>query len=837
MGHPSVADALSRANFLAARGQYLDALALVDSGLAVESTNSDLHHGRGFCLKHLQRWTDAAQAFDKAVEFNEGNTSARIHLALLSAREGNLDEAYTMAKEIQAPEKSDDTHASFSVQINEALGLICTELGLRYSEKGDRTRAMEYFEEARQVRFAPAAFHLGVLYSQRGDYARAKEMYVEATTLNPQYVEAWNNLGVTLRRLNNYAWSSEGESACRNAYALNQCCVKSRENLAVMLVDHAVKLINAGDLKGGKAKLKEAQSIHAVHGDTFFNLGVLYGLQNKRVKAKIHYEIALHFAPSHAMCANNLAVLCRQMGRLEEAAMIFEKALAIEPRMSLANKNYGALCGSLGRMDEAFLHTQRAIEANPHDCEAYNNLALLHRDAGDVETCVRTLNKCAELLPEDHHHHVHSNLLMTLNYTDQPREVIFEKHLAWARRFEPIRTPKKCKSETPSKRRTRDPSSQSTTASGGSSSSRSSSPERKLRVGYVSPDMYYHSVSYFSQAALQFPSAVEVFVYSDAVHEDAKTRLFRSYPNTWRVTLGKTHEEVAAIIRSDNIDILVDLAGHTGYNRLPMFALKPAKVQITWIGYPNTTGLTAMDYRITDAICDPTNVDAFCSERLLRLPCFLCYTPNADGTDGAAPPPIRDCQGGQLTFGCFNTLPKINAATLKIWCQVLDRVPDARLFLKSKALASDQVCARIRGLFGPKYAHRLELSGLLRSPAEHLAQYSCVDIALDTFPYCGTTTTCEALYMGVPTVTCRSQAPGMHAQNVSSSILTAIGGLDDLICNSPEEYVDACVQLAENADRRAYLRKHMREKMLASPLCDGKAFCEQLEKLYLQIAR
>eukprot|EP00397_Hematodinium_sp_SG-2012_P021836 GEMP01022587.1.p1 GENE.GEMP01022587.1~~GEMP01022587.1.p1 ORF type:complete len:813 (+),score=136.93 GEMP01022587.1:26-2440(+) len=719
-----------------------------------------------------------------------------VHVALIKAREGLLDEAYTMAKRVGTLEPNSPEKA----QAEETLGMICTEQGIKQYQKGDKQKAMEWFQEARNYRFAPGAFHIGVIYSDNKNYSKAREMYEEATKISPRYLEAWNNLGVTLRHLD-----LDGEQACRHALAINPICVKTRENLAVQLVDRAVKLIRQEDLKGGKLVLKEALSVHAFHGDAFFNLGVLYGIQNKYLKAKLNYELALNFSPNHAMSANNLAVLLRQMGQLEEAVIYFQKALTIQPKMGLANKNFGALCGALGRMDDAMEHTTRAIDADPNDAEAHNNLALMYRDTGEVDKCVEYLKKCAELCPDNKH--VHSNMLMTLNYLEEPREQIYEQHKAWAKRFETASSPK-----IPPVR----------------------PAGRPLRVGYVSPDFYYHSVSYFVQAPLEHHSdAIQVYCYSDVVHEDAKSRLFRSFANVWRTILGKSDEEVAELVRSDEIDILVDLAGHTGYNRLQVFAMKPAPIQITWIGYPNTTGLREMDYRMSDAICDPPDTDPYYVEKILRLPCFLCYTPNRG--DGAAEAPIPVRHEGPVTFGCFNTLAKVNATTVKVWCKILECVPEARLFLKSKALSSKRVQERYRQMFG-KYADRLALSGLMRSPTEHMTAYSLVDVALDTFPYSGTTTTCEALYMGVPVVTLRAdrKSPGMHAQNVSASLLTQVG-LEDLVCKSHQEYVDACVSLVRDTKRLKHMRTNLRQDMLASPLCDGKKFCAQLETLYTGI--
>ena len=295
------------------------------------------------------------------------------------------------------------------------------------------------------------------------------------------------------------------------------------------------------------------------------------------------------------------------------------------------------------------------------------------------------------------------------------------------------------------------------------------------------------------------------------------------------MTVGLSDEELAERIRADGIDILVDLAGHTAKNRLRVFARKPAPVQVTWLGYPNTTGLEAIDYRLVDAVTDPVGeADAWASETLVRLEGgFLCYGGLKDAPEPTVPPCLKT---GTVTFGSFNNPAKVSAATFDAWATLLSRLPQARLLLKGTPFADAATRALFLARLGERgvAAERIELVAWLPGAAAHLALYHRVDIALDPFPYNGTTTTCEALWMGVPVVTLRGDR---HAGRVGASLLSQIG-LTDLIANSVEEYVEIALALARNPGRLDELRRTLRPRMAASPLCDGRAFARKIEAAF-----
>jgi predicted O-linked N-acetylglucosamine transferase (SPINDLY family) len=287
--------------------------------------------------------------------------------------------------------------------------------------------------------------------------------------------------------------------------------------------------------------------------------------------------------------------------------------------------------------------------------------------------------------------------------------------------------------------------------------------------------------------------------------------------------------ELADAIRRDRIDILVDLTGHTGGNRLATLALRPAPVQVTYMGYPNTTGLSAIDYRIVDVVTDPAPLaDRLATEKLARLdPCFLCYAPPAQAPAVAPPPCAR---AGHVTFGSFNTHAKTSPPCAEAWARILEGVPGSRLLLKNWALADSSIVDRTRRLFAERGIdpERLDLRGETESKGEHLRTYAEVDVALDPFPYNGTTTTMEAMWMGVPVITLRGET---HVARVGASLLTAVGEHDH-VAGTIDEYARAAIEMAGDAVRLGSTRAARRDRVRSSPLCDGPGFTLKIESLY-----
>jgi len=323
-----------------------------------------------------------------------------------------------------------------------------------------------------------------------------------------------------------------------------------------------------------------------------------------------------------------------------------------------------------------------------------------------------------------------------------------------------------------------------------------------------------------------------VFCYAEVTAPDATTERLKGLADGWLETVGMPDASLAERIQLDGIDILVDLAGHTAHNRLTVFARKPAPIQVTWLGYPNTTGLKAIDYRLVDAVTDPEEeADAWASETLIRLADgFLCYGAQHDAPEPAAPPCLAT---GTVTFGSFNNPAKLSAATLDTWAMLLARLPDARLLLKGGWFADPATCELFRDRLGSRgiVAERIELVPMLADTAAHLGLYDRIDIALDPFPYNGTTTTCDASWMGVPVITLRGDR---HAGRVGASLLTQLG-LTELIADSVEEYVEIAAALAVDQARLGELRRSLRPRLATSSLGDAAAFARKIESAYRAI--
>jgi predicted O-linked N-acetylglucosamine transferase (SPINDLY family) len=354
-------------------------------------------------------------------------------------------------------------------------------------------------------------------------------------------------------------------------------------------------------------------------------------------------------------------------------------------------------------------------------------------------------------------------------------------------------------------------------------------PERRLRVGYVSRNLSRHSVGYFVEPMIEHHDRTRFDVYCYYTHAlaDDVTERFARAASVWRHLPDVDPDALAARIEEDGIDVLVDLGGHTKLNRLTAFAREPAPVQLTWLGYPDTTGVRSIAYRITDEIADPPGrADELHSEKLLRLaPPFICYRPAPD-----SPPVSAREAAAEVVFGSFNILAKVNDPLIELWCCVLAAVPRSRLVLKSAALGNEAAADRLLGRFAAHgvESDRIELHGWSTDRTGHLGAYAGIDIALDTFPYNGTTTTCEALWMGVPVITLEGD---VHMARVGASLLAA-AGLEALVARTPEEYVHAAVTLATDAARRERTREGMREQLLASPLLDHAGYTRKLEAAY-----
>jgi predicted O-linked N-acetylglucosamine transferase (SPINDLY family) len=577
---------------------------------------------------------------------------------------------------------------------------------------------------------------------------------------------------------------AEAEACYRQARAL------APQHAEVLLLSGLVayqagRVGEAVDFLGRAARLAPRHAAAAMH----FGLALLAA--NRPLDAERQLRLAVELQPGASDGWDNLAYFLKTQNRLAEALACHERALALAPGNAGSWYNYGLTLSLCGREQEALACHERALVADPKYAKARFGRAQALQQLHRIAEAVADYDRFLILQPL--HHEARSYRLFALQYLDGlTPERMLEEHRAFGRAVGP---------PTP----------------GGAA--RPADPARRLRVAFLSPDFRSHSVAYFIEPLIRHldRTRFDVWLYHDHFCEDAVTARLRALAAGWRNFVGQPAAAVTAAIRTDAPDLIVDLAGHTGLNRLPVLARRVAPVQITYLGYPNTTGVPAMDYRFTDETADPPGeADARATERLVRFASVAwAYQPSGDAPPVAPPPAVA---AGHVTFGCFNNPAKITDATLALWGRVLAAVPGSRLRLKGTGFGQPVVRARYEARLAHCGVEAARVDLLERTPdsGSHLALYQSVDVAFDTFPYHGTTTTCEALWQGVPVVTLTGRE---HRARVGTSLLTAAGH-PEWCARDGDDFVRIAAALAGDPERLATVRQSLRRELAASPLLD-----------------
>jgi predicted O-linked N-acetylglucosamine transferase (SPINDLY family) len=536
--------------------------------------------------------------------------------------------------------------------------------------------------------------------------------------------------------------------------------------------------------------LREAQ-----HADSLNLLGVI-ALQTGNVEAAFELvQRAVALRPDAAVCRNNLGQVLERLGREDEAASCYEAAIELDPSYAEPHNNLGALRARRDRLTDAEAHYMKAIELDAQYAEPYTNRGNLLKDRGELDAAIACYRRAIEIRPDLSQ--LHSNLLLTLHYHPgySPADLLRE-HRAWAERhvtpLAAVRRPH----------------------------ANDRDPDRVVRVGYVSPDFREHPVARFILPLLREHDRkqVEVFAYSDVTSADPVTGMVRGQVDRWREVATLRDEELADAIRADGIDILVDLAAHTGHNRLLTFARKPAPVQLTYLAYCSTTGVDAIDYRMTDRFLDPPEEPQLYTETSIQLPqCYWCYSEPPLGRLPA------DRRAGPPTFGCLNNYAKVTDVTLALWARLLRRVPEAQLLLYARTAAHRE---RVNRALREAGVDDSRATFVGRQPlALYLETYRDIDVALDPHPYGGGTTTCDALWMGVPVVS----LIGRTAVSRAGSTLLSNVGLERLVVLSEEQYVERAAELIRDQGSLAELRRQLRHDLESSPIMDAPQFTRGFE--------
>jgi len=674
------------------------------------------------------------------------------------------------------------------------------------------------------------AYYLGRLLLRTGRYAEALTELTRAVAAAPRHAEAWNSLGVAREQLDNLPGAKE---AFEQAIKLKPAYPLALNNLGKWHIDQGeariglawldkalalkpiqlealnnrvVALLDLGQANAAEQAAREALQWFPDNAALYLNLGNACLNQTQGAKAREAFNRALVLNPYFEEVHFNLAILLGRAEYLGAAVDYLKKQVAhkgdsvdLLVRLAVAQSAVGDLA-----MAEACCH--QALTLYPNNALILNTLAGIYSTRGEPAHGLDNYRRALEGLPQDQV--IHANVLFTLNYLPgYNTDTVFAEHLDWAKQHAAPLQSIQIQHQLDS---TIDHS-------------------RRLKLAYVSPDLCNHPVGHLIRGIIQYhdKTAFEIHCYSGVITEDALTRDIRSLVDGWHDTLGVSDTALCQQIVEDGIDILVDLAGHTANNRLLVFARRPAPVQVEWIGYFHSTGMTAMDYFITDPYTSPLYAPQYFSEIPVRLPhTRFCYTPPDFAPEVSPAPCLRN---GYITFGSFNKLAKMSDIVYSAWADILLRVPESRLLLKTSGLNEEATQARILGRFADLgiTAERI----ILRASSPHrdmLAEYADMDIALDPFPYNGGMTTLEALLMGLPVV---ALAGNSVVSRQTTSILLNMD-CANLVFNEMPAYIDGAIQLACDFNSLVVLRSTMRDKLLSSPICQSEQFTRDLESLY-----
>jgi protein O-GlcNAc transferase len=685
------------------------------------------------------------------------------------------------------------------MSIQQAFGLA-----LQHHNRGNLQEAQSIYQQivAVQPTHADALHLLGVIHRRTGNPTAGIELMQRALAINPGCENANYNLGNALR---DQGRSDDAVAAYRRSIAFNQNLLQSYHNLGRLLKAQ-------GQLEQASAAFAQADALAAAShsasvprpdlGMEWYNLGNSLREQKRYAEAINAYQKAVAHHPELAEAHCNLGNALVEEKRMDAAISAYNESLRVNPNLPQTHHNLAKVLYDQGRLDEAMRANAKALSLRPDYLSAYRNLANNLFESGQLDEAI-ALYQQGDFDTESRAK-VAGDFIYTIHsHPAYDARAIADETRRWNEQYA---KPLMAYSQPHTNDRDSD---------------------RPLRIGYVSPDFRHHVVGQnlvplFREHDHQ---TFEIFCYSDASRPDAQTRRFQQWADHWSNTEDLSDEQLASLVRKDQVDILVDLALYTG-KRLLVFARKPAPVQVTFAGYPGSTGLTAIDYRLSDAYLDPVGVDeSIYSEKTIRLPhSFWCYDPDDCVHIPVGPLPANE--SGLITFGCLNNFCKINKTILDLWAKVLQCVPGSRLLLLAKQGAHRQRTIDYLATQNIE-PHRIEFLSY-GSRQTYLRYFHRVDVSLDSFPYNGHTTSLDSLWMAVPVVTLVGQTPVARAGWCQLSNL----GLTQLAAQTPEEFVSVAVELANDLPRLKELRSTLRQRMERSPLMNAITFTRDIEAAY-----
>lgn len=673
------------------------------------------------------------------------------------------------------------------VNAHNNLGIVLSDLGMLEEAADSFRRALALKPDHPEVRF-----NLANTLKDQDRLNEAVAGYRQALTLKPDYAEAHNNLGIVFY---DQAEPDKAADCFRRALALKPEYVEAHYNLANSLNE-------LGRSDEAIASFQQALALKPDYLEALYNMGKTLMDQGKPGQAADCFERALTLQPDYVDALNNLGSVLRSLGRLGEAEDMFRKAIKLQPDSAGSYNNLGNVYKDQNMLDEAISSYQHALELEPDSAEVHNNLGNILKDQGELKEAVDSYRRA--LQSEPYFFEAHSNLLLCLNYI---HDQSVQDYLAEVRTFG-------LKASTKAEKHYENWSCDM-------------KPE-KLRVGMMSGHFFNHPVGYFLENMLSYidPAAMQLIAYSTHHQEDELTERIRPRFSAWKSLVGMHDEAAAKLIHQDQIHILLDLSGHTINNRLPVFAWKPAPVQASWLGYFASTGIAEIDYVITDRVSVPESHRKQFTEDVWYIPdTRLCFSPPVKEYE-LEPTPLPALKNGYVTFACFQNSVKFNNDVFKAWSRILQELPGARLLLQNRQFNSSRVLEQTREhlINSGIPPDRVSLEKSLPRK-EYLEVHAQIDIILDTFPFPGGTTTCEALWMGVPTVTLAGDTM-LTRQGAS---LLSCAGLTGWVAKDASDYVAKAVSHAADLEKLARLRANLRQQVMKTPLFDGFRFARNFE--------
>ena len=552
--------------------------------------------------------------------------------------------------------------------------------------------------------------------------------------------------------------------------------------------------------------LNQAILIQPNHAQSHNNLGVVFVELGEVQKAMSYYQTAINSQPNYADAHNNLGVVFNKLGEDQKAISCYQKAISIQPNYADAHYNLGNVLDKLNKHQEAIICYEKVIQINPNYADAHYNQGNALRELGEFKKAISCYQKAIN--SKHNYAQAYDNMLFTLLYMEKTDSKYYlSKTREFRSSLKPINDDLLLKYQFNIK-------------------------PKKLRIGFVSGDFREHPVGFFLLDTLNHlkNNDLELIAYSNSQIEDSLSIKLKSHFTIWHEIVSQSNMNVINKIRKDGIHVLVDLSGHSEKNRLPIFINKPAPVQVSWVGYPGSTGIPEIDYLIGDPFVTPENMNGHFTEKIFRLPnIWVCFTAPDFDVQISDLPVIKN---GYVTFGSFNHLSKINDEVISLWSKILKSIPKSKIFLKTKQLNNSHLKEKIISKFKE---NGINLNSIIleedTSRSKLLNSYNKVDIALDPFPYSGGVTSLEAIWMGVPVLTKK----GFKFASRTTESIIHNSGMSDWVANDENEYVKKAIKFSTNLELLTQINKSLRQAALESPLFNSTLFAKQLNNAFWEM--